>query len=318
MEQAAEWYALLKSEEVTEGDRSRWHAWLDSDPEYRLAWRYVESISSRFEPIQTTADPRRTADGLWEANTRVIRRRQVLAGLVGLSGTGLLGWVSWRHTPLPLMAQAWRADHRTATGETREVILPDGTRAWLNTATAVNQHYDTRQRRLQLVTGEILIDTARDTFGKEPRPFFVDTPQGRLRALGTRFTVRLDGEQTFLAVYQGAVEAHTRKGASAVLQAGQQTRFTPDAVADIQPADAAREAWSHGVLVAQDIPLREVVAELRRYRHGHLGIAPEVANLRVFGNFPLNDTDDTLDMLATALPVRISRTLPWWVSIEAE
>ena len=146
----------------------------------------------------------------------------------------------------------------------------------------------------------------------------MDTPQGRLRALGTRFTVRLDGEQTFLAVYEGAVEAHIRKGASAVLQAGQQTRFTPDAVADIQPADAARAAWSRGVLVAQDIPLRQVVAELRRYRHGHLGIAPAVADLRVFGNFPLGDTDDTLDMLAAALPVRISRTLPWWVSIEAE
>lgn len=63
--------------------------------------------------------------------------------------------------------------------------------------------------------------------------------------------------------------------------------------------------------------LDDVVQELRRYRGGYLGIAPEVAGLRVFGSFPLRDTDDTLTMLASALPIRIQRTLPWWVSIEA-
>jgi len=94
------------------------------------------------------------------------------------------------------------------------------------------------------------------------------------------------------------------------LQAGQQVRFTQDALESVQPADAAREVWSRGVLVAKDIPLREVVAELRRYRHGHPGLAPEVAVLRGFGNFPLADTDDTVDMLAAALPVRIRRTVP--------
>ena len=201
-----------------------------------------------------------------------------------------------------------------------------GTRVWLNTATAINQDYDSRERRLHLVTGEILIDTARDSqggvgsasgVGEKPRPFFVDTPHGRLQALGTRFTVRLDGEQTFLAVYEGAVETHNKSSHQTVLQTGQQVRFGLDALGEVQPADTAREAWSRGVLVAQDISLREVVAELRRYRNGHLGLAPEVAELRVFGNFPLADTDDALDMLAAALPVRVSRTLPWWASIEA-
>jgi len=314
MEQAAEWYALLRSEEATERDQQRWRAWLDQDPEHQRAWQYVESVSRRFAPLQSTPDPRRTAEGLWEANTRLLQRRRVLAGIVGLAGAGLLGWGTWRHTPLPLMAQAWRADFRTATGESRKLELPDGTRLWLNTATAVNQDYSVRQRRLHLVVGEIHIDTAADP----SRPFVVETPPGRLRALGTRFTVRLDGEQTFLAVYEGAVEVRTHQGTEATLQARQQVRFGPQGIDAIQPANPAREAWRRGVLMAQDMTLRELVAELRRYRHGHLGLDPEVADLRVFGNFPLTDTDDTLDMLAAALPVRIRRTLPWWVSIEPE
>jgi len=312
MEQAAEWYALLRSGEATEADRRGWQTWLDSHPDHCRAWSYVEAVSRNFDPIHTTADPKLTADKLWAANTRVLQRRRVLTSIAGLAGTGLLGWLTWRHTPLPAMALAWAADHRTATGEMREVALPDGTRAWLNTATAFNEDYSASQRRLHLLHGEILIETAHDA----QRPFYVDTAHGRLQALGTRFTVRLDEKETFLAVYEGAVEVRTNAGASAVVRSGQQVHFTPDALGAPEPADVAREAWSRGMLVAHNIPLSEVVQELRRYRSGHLGVAPEVAGLRVFGNFPLHDTDETLALLSEALPVRIHRRMGWWVSIE--
>ncbi|HRN82389.1 MAG TPA: FecR domain-containing protein [Nitrosomonas europaea] len=313
MEQAAEWYALLRSGEATDDDHARWQSWLEHNADHRLAWQYVETISRSFEPIRATPDPRQTADDLWAVNKRVIQRRKILTGIVVLTGTGLSSWAAWRHTPLPGIVLAQMADYRTATGELREVVMPDGTHVWLNTATALNEAYHASLRRLCLITGEILIDTATDP----QRPFVVDTPQGRLRALGTRFTVRLESDKTFLGVYQGSVEITFAAGTSSLIQAGQQTHFATDALAAIEPADIAREAWSRGVLVAWDMSLGEVVKELRRYRNGYLGIAPEVAHLRVFGSFPLRNTDNTLSMLASALPIRIQRTLPWWVSIEA-
>lgn len=314
MEQAAEWYALLSSDEVTEADRANLTSWLVSSPEHRLAWSYVERVSRRFEPMQSVSDPRRTADGLWEANSRVIKRRQVLGGLAALAGTGMLSWFTMRHTPLLLMAQAWQAEYRTATGESREVVLSDGTRVWLNTATAFNQNYNTAIRHLNLLTGEILIDTASDAL----RPFIVETPQGRLRALGTRFTVRLDDAETYLAVYDGMVEAQNQSGEQRIVTSGEQLRFTPQTLNQSEPADPAREAWSRGMLVAQDIPLHAVVKELSRYRKGHLGVDPEVADLLVFGNFPLSNTDTTLEMLTNVLPIQIHYRLPWWVTIEAK
>jgi len=314
MQQAAEWYALLGSEDASASERLAWRAWLERAAEHRLAWDYVESVSGRFAQIKSVSDPRRIADSLWKTDARMRQRRKVLAGLSGLAAAGLLGWGTWHHTQLPLLAQTWRADYRSATGQTRELQLPDGSRLWLNTATAVNQDYAARQRRLHLLEGEILIDTAADP----SRPFTVQTSHGLLTALGTRFSVRLDHQRVLLAVYKGAVEIRTRQGTQAILQARQQASFGPQGIGTLQPADPAREAWHHGVLVAKDITLGELVAELRRYRHGHLGLAPEVADLRVFGNFPLNDTDATLDMLAGALPVHIRRTLPWWVSIEPD
>ncbi|MBW7903100.1 MAG: FecR domain-containing protein [Rhodocyclaceae bacterium] len=314
MEQAAEWFAVLDSGEATAADRSRWESWLAESAEHQEAWRYVERISHRFEPIKASSE-RQTAITAYErANSVLARRRQVLLGIASIAGSGLLGWITWRHTPLPGTAQAWMADYRTGTGEVREIALSDGTRIWINAVSAFNQDYRPDQRRLQLVKGEVLIDTAADPLR---RPFYVETPQGRLQALGTRFTVRLDETETFVAVFEGRIEVRTATtGATTIIPAGQQLRFTDASLAAAEAADPAREAWTRGLLVARNIPLSDVVKELRRHHHGHLGLAPEVADLRVFGGYPVGDPDRTLAMLESVMPIRVHRTQPWWVSIE--
>lgn len=144
------------------------------------------------------------------------------------------------------------------------------------------------------------------------RPFVVDTPQGRrLQALGTRFTVRQQDGSTLLAVYQGAVKVRPAvAGMTQVVGAGRQVAFTEHTIAAPQPADWAREAWSDGVLLAEDITLGEPVSELARYQWGHLSVAPEVAGLRVLGGYPLRDPDRVLAMLEEILPVTVRRPLP--------
>jgi len=312
MEQAAQWYALLRSGDATESDRAAWQSWLDADPNHRRAWGYVEAVSRTFEPIHTSAAPRLAADNLWTANIRFLQRRRMITGIAMLTGSALIGWTAWRYTSLPDSLLAYTADYRTTTGEIREFTLSDGTRVWLNTATAFNEDYRTDRRVLHLMLGEILIDTASDP----QRPFYVETSNGQLRALGTRFTVREEDEVTLLAVYHGRVQVRTSAGATRLIRAGQQVRFTAEGFNVPEVADVAREAWSRGMLVARNISLEEVVQELRHYRRGHLGVDPKVAGLRVFGNFPLRDTDETLALLAEALPVRIHRPMSWWVSIE--
>ncbi|MFN3986390.1 MAG: FecR domain-containing protein [Rhodocyclaceae bacterium] len=313
--QAADWFALLLSGEATAAERRRWENWLAASGEHRQAWSYVEKLSRRLEPIKAGPEPRLAASTYQQLSNQRRGRRQVLLSLATLAGSGLLGWGTWHHTPLPTLAQAWTADHRTGTGEVREVTLADGTRVWLNAASAFDQDYGPDRRLLRLLRGEILIDTGNDP---QQRPFYVETTQGRLRALGTRFALRLDDDaQTTLAVYEGAVEVHTRTQANAVVQAGRQLRFTAGDVSGTVPADPAREAWTRGVLIAQDIALAEVVAELRRHHRGHLGLAPEVGHLRVFGSYPANDPEQALAMLETVMPIRVRRPLPWWISVEA-
>lgn len=314
LQQAAEWFALLRSGAATRQDHAAWQHWLDCSSEHRGAWQYVESISRRFNPLRTGTDPRPAVNALQTLGARRRQRRRWLKGMVALAGVGLLGGAMWRQTPLAGSVLAWGADYRSARGEIREIVLADHTRIWLNTASAFDVDYRPGLRRVRLVAGEMLIKTAADAM----RPFVAETCHGSLRALGTRFTVRLTEGSTFLAVYEGAVElrtADTRR--TRVIAAGEQVGFTAADIAPPEVASRAREAWAQGVLLAEDIPLRELVAELGRYRTGHLGVSPAVAGLRVLGGYPLQDSDKALAMLESVLPIEIRRTLPWWVSIEA-
>ncbi|MBK1615504.1 hypothetical protein CKO44_18750 [Rubrivivax gelatinosus] len=198
-------------------------------------------------------------------------------------------------------------------GEQREIVLDDGSRVWLNTGSALDAEFAADRRRLLLHAGEILVETAADRFR---RPFWVDTADGRMQALGTRFAVCLSAGRTRLDVFDGAVRVRNQAGAVLQVRAGEHTVFDADGLGRVDAADPAREAWSRGLVVADGITLAELVAELARYRRGHLGVAPAVAGLKVVGVFPAQDPERALAMLEAALPLRVQRTLPWWVSLE--
>ncbi|MFP3374059.1 FecR family protein, partial [Pseudomonas sp. SIMBA_068] len=83
--------------------------------------------------------------------------------------------------------------------------LADGSQLWLGAQSAVDLEFSALSRVLKLRFGEILVETAADP----RRPFFVDTAQGRMQALGTRFAVCQLGDSTRLNVYAGAVEVCT-------------------------------------------------------------------------------------------------------------
>ncbi len=303
-QQAAEWFALLNADRVDETARSDWQQWLGARPEHAQAWARVEAIGQQFDSL--SAMPARQAlKGAGRGRRRAIRMLAMAS--IGVS----LGWAGSRSRPW----QSWSADHGTAVGETRELLLADRTQVWLNTDTAVDVDYGPTLRRLVLRRGEVLVRTAADTV-QPSRPWVVDTPQGRLRALGTHFSVRRLEDSTVVAVFEGAVEIRPASGAAPmVLPAGRQARFWDDRIEAAQPAELFRQAWARGVLVADDMRLGDFIAELSRHRPGHLGCDPAVADLRLVGAYPLADTDRVLAALEDTLPVSVQRTLPWWTVV---
>ncbi len=304
LQAAAQWFAVLQSDSVSEADHEAWRAWLAA-PENARAWRRVEQISGRLQPL--------AGDPFSPATTALLRsgqptRRQALKTLSIICGGGALALVAgampWR---------SWTADQRTAIGEVRDWRLDDGSRLWLNTDSAVDVAFEQRTRQFSLYRGELLMQAA-----AEPRPLVLRTAEGSLRThTAARFSVVQRDGSTQLSVFDGSVEIMpSGQRHSHTVISGRQIAFDGRHIEPERAVQSGRQSWADGVLVADNLRLDAFVAELARYRQGYLGCDPRVAGLRVVGAYPLADTDRVLDVLANTLALRINRRLPWWVSLE--
>ncbi|ATD62894.1 Fe2+-dicitrate sensor protein [Janthinobacterium svalbardensis] len=297
--QAVEWYLLEQSGQATPDDLAASAAWRARDPEHARAWSKVQQVGQ----TASLLPPDLAVPVLRRPQRRVAV--QVLLALMAAPAA----WLLVRHEML--------ADYRSGVGERREVSLPDGGTLVLNTDSAVDVAYGADERLLTLRRGEVLIQTRPDHAGS--RPFIVATGHGRIRALGTRFSVRVDDDSSRVTVFEHAVEITPRAPSATVrmLMAGQQNRFDASHAGLPAPALPQADAWARGMLAAQDMRLDAFAFELSRYRPGLLRVEPQVAGLRLTGAFQLDDTDAVLENLARILPVDVLYRTAYWVTLAA-
>lgn len=279
--------------------------WLNESTEHAKAWAQLGGIDRRLGTINSPS-ARRALQLTASPKGRQAASRTLLGlALLGSLGIGL----ALQARPLPV----WLADASTGAGEQRSLTLDDNSRIQLNSRSALDIRFDERRRGLFLHQGEVLVETAP---GSDPRPFIVETAQGDLRALGTRFIVRREGDATRLIVLRSAVVAHPDDGQTGrAIGAGEQVLMHRDRLGASAAAPIAADAWSHGMLIADDLPLGELLKKLGEYRRGYLGLDPRLKSLRISGSFPLHDTDRALAALPPSLPVRIERRTDWWVKV---
>ena len=303
LDAAIAWQLSLDSGSPLEREEfAKWHA---AHEEHARAWRQLGMLDQRFSVAN---GPARAA--LLQSREGIRRRvRKLGSGLASVVAViGLALFAGDRYLPLDY----WLADQRTATGEQRTVRLADGTVLNLNTHSAVDVRFDARQRLIVLQEGEIMVETGHG----DARPFIVETREGSMRALGTRFLVKREDQGTRLSVLKSAVAAHPQSHPEEqILREGQQVLIRNDGLDAVAALTPGADAWTRGMLVVDNARLEDLVHELGRYRRGHLGVTPEVADLRITGSFPLHDTDKALSALLPTLPVQIERHTPYWVTV---
>jgi transmembrane sensor len=306
LDAAIAWQLSLDSGNPVEREEfAKWHA---AHEEHARAWRQLGMLDQRFS---VASGPARAA--LLQSREGIRRRvRKLGSGVASVVAViGLALFAGERYLPVDY----WLADQRTATGEQRTLRLADGTLINLNTHTALDVRFDEKQRRIVLQEGEILVETGHG----DARPFIVETREGSMRALGTRFLVKREEQGTRLSVLQSAVAAHLQSNPDEqILREGQQVLIRNDGLGPIVAANLGADAWTRGMLVVDNARLEDLVHELGRYRRGYLGVAPDVADLRITGSFPLKDTNLALSALLPTLPVQIEQHTRWWVTVAAK
>ncbi|MFJ1299213.1 FecR domain-containing protein [Pseudomonadota bacterium AL_CKDN230030165-1A_HGKHYDSX7] len=314
--EAARWLVRLHSGEADPDDHAAFERWRHGHPERELAWQRAQRLTQQFGAV-----PAALGVPLLTRTPRV-NRRAVLRTLAVLGLTApAAAWLAHRLGSHP-------GTYQTAVGQDQHLVLADGSQVHLNTDTNLAVRYSDDARLLHLRGGEVYVRTAADKAGRA-RPFIVETPQGRMRALGTRFVVRQwdDGEPlTELRVVEHRVEVRLAAGeGTRIVAAGDSLRFTRNAFLASGPtgdptagepaAAAGAPGWTRGVIEADNMRLDALLAEVSRYRHGVVRCDPAVAGRRVSGVFRLDDTDALLNVVASTLDLKVVARTSYWVTL---
>ncbi|MBK5007329.1 FecR family protein [Pseudomonas sp. S32] len=205
-----------------------------------------------------------------------------------------------------MLDPAWRTDDlRTGYVQRQRLQLPDGSLAVLNSATHLRIEHRLRSRQFELLEGEAAFTVAHGAW-----PFIVRSQGVTVRDIGTVFNVRSDARGVAVAVLEGAVEVSTASVAPQRLEGGQQVLASNQRLGRVTArAPSQASAWQQGKLRFDGTPLREVLADIRRYRQAPVNLAdPRLAHLRVSGEFDTAAIESLIDLLPAILPVIVTRS----------
>lgn len=304
--QAIEWYALQGSGTFTQEAQQRFQRWLESDPSHSEAWQALNQQLDR--TLVPLARQPGTRPALGNSGRQ---RRALLRGALGL-GTLALGSHLLTRAGGPLH-ERWGADLRTATAERRHFALEDGSDLLLNAQSAVDLHYDARQRRVQLLRGDVLAHVRADA----SRAFVLQCPWAEVWLGSGRCLLSLQPRGAQVWALEGELELRAQ-GTRQRLKAGQGRSFDTlgDGWQSLPAAYIDQRAWVSGLLEVHDQPLAAVIDALRPYHQGLLQISSRAAGLRISGVFTLDDSQQALAALKDVLPLRIDQYLGWWTRID--
>ncbi|UOR03902.1 FecR domain-containing protein [Hymenobacter aerilatus] len=152
----------------------------------------------------------------------------------------------------------------TPRGGQYQLVLPDGSRVWLNAASSLRfpTAFAGQERRVEL-TGEAYFEVAKNA----KQPFKVGVGATEVTVLGTHFNVMAYPDEPALTttLLEGAVRVSNGPH-QAVLHPGQQARQQASgalAVAAVDPQHAV--AWKNGYFVFNDESIESIMRQVSRW-----------------------------------------------------
>ena len=180
--------------------------------------------------------------------------------------------------------------------EPKQVLLPDGTKIWLNSGATVEYpaSFSTSARSVYLSEGRVFFDVHKDL----TRPFTVYAPTLNIRVEGTSFDLHYSEEKSILSVTEGRVrvESPERTFSPLLLTEGQQLLLTPEArhIQNIQ--DKSYLSWR---LSFRDTPLKEVLTMLSDYYDTPLTLSSRISRCAITASFQDLTLNEAVALVAT-------------------
>lgn len=214
-----------------------------------------------------------------------------------------------------IMIPIWtgpHADFATRTAEIRQMTLEDGSRVDLGPRSALDVTYSAGRRAVTLLAGEAFFTVVPDT----GRPFEVKSGDLTITVVGTSFDVRMSADQLSVGVAEGIVEARYGRASDRPVRlvAGDQLSIARSTgtvrQSSVPPAELG--AWRSHQLSVENVPLREVVADIRRYSSAWIVFDDSrLADQQVTGFYDLRDPDRILRLIVRPFGGTVREVTPF-------
>lgn len=203
--------------------------------------------------------------------------------------------------------------YATVKGEIRTLPLADGSSITLNTDTRIKVREDADQVRIQVVRGEVFVQSMADA----TRPLILEVSGRKLQAAHARFNVsKLDGAPEQVTVHDGNVELKGRADTiQAVIAPGHRMSIPASTHQRPQPTSLSADemerqlAWRDGKLAFHGETLADAARAFSRYSDTQLVITDQaLASRQVIGLYAANNPIGFARATATLLDARVEQS----------
>ncbi|TFY87696.1 FecR family protein [Pseudomonas kairouanensis] len=301
-DQALDW--LLRAQQAPQdadlqAQLTRWCALDEANAKaYRKAQRMWQ-LTGQLAPTTVQQWPTPVAPSIARPLARPRRTRRWVAAAIAACLVVALA---------PSLLLRWQADYRTGFGETRDITLSDGSVVQLDSHSAIAVDIAGNHRDVKLLSGQAFFKVMPD----KSKPFHVWTQTLQVTVTGTAFNV--DTQQDSVAVQQGSVNVNKRQAGRqlASLVPGQRLtlRGGQAELSAFAPSQAA--AWRQGQLIADDLPISDVLTQLRRYTPAIIVLRDkQLGAQRVTGVYDLRKPQAALQAVLQPYGAKVTAYSPW-------
>lgn len=306
-QQAARWIMLREEGAWSAVDQTALDSWLDGSFAHKAAywrlehgWREADRIVALGDGrnrMSRNLPPARAGRPAWKAAAAA-------AALLTIFATGAVVLERSDVTPASTPQR-----FVTAVGGRRLVALTDGSKVELNTASSVLASVTRARREVWLDRGEAYFEIAH----RAGRPFVVHAGSRTVTVLGTKFSVRRDGEKVTVSVIEGRVRVEEAVNPdsvpAAVITAGDvAVARGPSTLlaAKSEERVVAALAWRGGLLEFDRTSLADAAAEFNRYNTKKIVVGDqETGMIRIGGTFQASNVTAFVRLLHDAYGIHI-------------
>ncbi|SDK93427.1 FecR family protein [Pedobacter sp. ok626] len=183
----------------------------------------------------------------------------------------------------------------TPKGGQYQLILPDGSKVWLNAASTLTfptSFASLKTRKVELI-GEAYFEIAKN----KTSPFIVKSAKQEVKVLGTHFNINsyADEQSTTTTLLEGSVNiVSLNRTENVILKPGQQSTLNNNKinVTEINTEEAI--AWKNGLFIFNDENIKSIMKKIARWYNVEITFKGNLDHVSFVGNYARNKDLESL------------------------